>query len=204
MEIPAPHPELPLQNLRWAPSWASLTSASRCLRPSVCAHWERGRVGKAGIAIKNNTRGYGRKTATVRPVLARNLCICTCIPMIHLKILSGKEYIFLLIRLSVTLNLKGKPHILEEVPTVHRWPHPSLLLKELCSNEPSPSTNRRPSFPSIFNTIYSHVCNILAWGGAGFVGEVPFEKLLETVFISSKTYFSSKSRLQNNTKRLYN
>lgn len=94
----------------------------------------KGRVGKAGIDIKNNTRGYGTKKAMVVPVLAGDLCICTCIPMIIVKTLSGREYIFLLIRLSVTLNLKGKPHILEEVPTVHRCPHLSLLLKKLSSD----------------------------------------------------------------------
>lgn len=132
---PPPCPELPSE----ASGGPVMGFSDKCLPMSethcLCS-LRKGRVGKAGIDIKNNTRGYGTARRKLRwcLVLARDLCICTCIPMIIVKTLSGREYIFLLIRLSVTLNLKGKPHILEEVPTVHRCPHLSLLLKKLSSD----------------------------------------------------------------------
>lgn len=127
MEIPSPTPRASPSEVSGGPTLLLQVP------PNVWdhgAHWERGRVGKAGVGIKDKTRVYSREKATEMPVLTRNLCICTCIPMINLKILEGKEYIFSLIRLSVTLNLPGKPHILEEVPTEHRCPRSSLLLKE--------------------------------------------------------------------------
>lgn len=55
---------------------------------------KKGRVRKTGIGIKNSTRDYGRKKATVVPVLARNLCICTCILMINEKFSQVKNTYF--------------------------------------------------------------------------------------------------------------
>lgn len=135
MEIPAPVPRASFRGLRWA-SHGLLWQVPPHVWDPLSVLTEKGAGGKGWnwYQKQHQRLRHGTKKATVVPVLAGDLCICTCIPMIIVKTLSGREYIFLLIRLSVTLNLKGKPHILEEVPTVHRCPHLSLLLKKLSSD----------------------------------------------------------------------